>query len=596
MKKKAFTIDSKISKASDEFTRWLNKLDKYHTNRFDPNYRQYTSYSETKGTSSKISDPLAPELIERVVQRLFEREPKFFALTRGHNIPREITDIISAIPQYYWSCPERVMTSGTMKSKLKVWGREFCTIGNLATEDYYNPKSDTPDTRIIPTEDVVFDPTATLKTSSKYYIRQYVSMQYLEDNIKTVDKDGTVRGIFDKAAVERLKIEKQNDKTVGKVIKDDPTHNQINRSGSNMYEKMVDDVLLVSLWEGKKVTRFADWTVIVQEEDDPLQIDDHPFQFAMDIEVPKEPYAFGLLDFIKGLTDTKDLILNQIIDYGSKALNPPLYVDINQVGPVNKVTLRNAFKIGGIVFAPPQSVEHKPMPALPNAGFELLNYLQQRGESGAGIGGYTGGISNQVSDKTKGTATGVKALIEQGSAPIKDRQQNLEESIIEPMVNKWLKMAGNLMGENEIKYVLITGQSPKWVRVTKGLLTGKITLPDLMEAEIVDEEAAGEIATELAIQGKDPEKELIFDVDWILRVETGSMAEVDLAQELENFDQTVQSGIQMQVPLDLQKLWVERAMKAGIKEPEQYIQKAQAMGGMQQPMIGSTPVTMPQMQ
>lgn len=572
MEKTTTSTDSRITEYREEFTRWFNVLEKYHRNRFDVNYRQYTSNNSTQGTTAKISDPIAPEQVERVIQKMFKNDPKFIVFARGKNIPKEITDIVSSTAAYYWTCPERVMISGSMKSKLKLWGREFCVLGNLATESYYEGKSDTPDARIIPVEDVIFDPTKSLKTSDVYYVRQYVSVKYLEDNIETTDKNGIVRGIFKKAALEKIKKLHED-----KQLKQDQRSNYINRAGKDVYERVADAVELVSRWEGKKVCRVADWLEILQEATDPLNIQDHPFQFAMDIEVPKEPYAFSLLDYISGITHGKDLILNQIIDYGSKALNPPMFVDPS-IAPVNRVTLRNAYKLGGIVFARPDQVEHKSMPPLPAEGFNLLNYLQQRAEQASGIGAYLGGVPNQASDKTMGTATGINTLTEQAQSPVQDRQQNIEESIIEPMMNKWLKIAGNLMGENEIKYTLITGQSPQWVKLTKGILTGKITLPDLLTAGLMDEETAAEVAQELELQGKDPNKELLFDADWIIRVETGSMAQNDKQEELQNFDSTIQTGIQMGLPIDTKKAWIERAIKAGIKEPEQYLMEQQPMG------------------
>jgi len=552
--------NDRLAEYQGEYERWLNELQKYHTGRFDKNYRQYTAYSDTVGTSSKISDPLAPEQVERVIQKLFEREPKFLATAKGKNLPKEISAILASIPEYFWNCPERVQSTGTMRSKLKVWGREFCVTGNLGVETYYNQESETPDTRIIPIEDVIFDPAATLKTSSKYYIRQYVSKDYVEKMRKSET------GWNDRVVREVLSQYKEKEKG----IKNDPSPNTINRSGDT-YQNTVDDILLISCYEGKKVVRILEWEGIVQEFENDI-LDEDPLDFAMDIEVPKEPYAFSLLDFINGITHAKDLLLNQIVDYGSKALNPPLFVDPNvSSSAISRNSLKNAWKLGGLVFADPRSIDHKSMPTLPSTGFELLNYLQTRAEQSSGIGAYLGGVPNQSSDKTQGTKGGIEALINQAISPVKDRQINIEESIIEPVVNKWIKYAGSLMGKDEIKYILVTGQSPKWVKATRGLITGKITLVDLLEAELITEEESMELTSMLMEQGKDPLAEIIFDVDWVIRVETGSMAEVDTEKEIKAFDTAVEFGTQYGLPLDIKKLWIERAAKAGIKEPESYL-------------------------
>jgi hypothetical protein len=447
-----------------------------------------------------------------------------------------------------------------MRSKLKVWAREFCVTGNLGVETYYNAKSDTPDTRILPIEDVIFDTTKTLKTSDVYYIRQYVTRDYVEKMMET--EDG-----WDKSVVKKV-LEKYDKEDP--TLQPEPITNPINRSGDN-YQNKVGDILLISRYEGAKVCRILDWEGIVQEFTNKV-LDDDPLDFAMDIEVPKQPYAFSLLDFINGITHAKDLLLNQIVDYGSKALNPPLFVDSTVASNVmSRNTLKNAWKLGGLVFADPKLVEHKSMPPLPNTGFELLNYLQTRAEQASGVGAYLGGVPNQVSDKTQGTASGIQTMMQAAVSPVKDRQLNLEESIIEPMINKWLKYAGYLMGKNEIKYVLVTGQNQKWVKLTKGILTGKATLDDLLIGEFITIEQARELATIMISTGKNPEQELVFDIDWIVRVETGSMAEVDLQKELENIDKGVEMGVQHGLQLDLKKIWIERMMKAGLKEPESYL-------------------------
>jgi len=163
----------------------------------------------------------------------------------------------------------------------------------------------------------------------------------------------------------------------------------------------------------------------------------------------------------------------------------------------------------------------------------------------------------------------------QAVTPVKDRQLNIEESIIEPMVNKWLKYAGALMSANEDKYILITGSEPRWVQVTKGLLTGKIKLEDLYVAEIIDDEDLEFMVQELLEQGKDPETEIVIDTDWIVRVETGSLAEIDTEQELENLQSWAKFAIEMGQQIDTKKVAIEAALRANIKEPEQYLLDAE---------------------
>jgi hypothetical protein len=576
MKQKETSLDI-ATKYYDEFLEWLNVLKPYHTNRFDRNYRQYTAYATTEGTESKVSDPVASEIIERVIQRIFERDPKFNVEAKGNNIPKEIKDILTGAVEYMWNSPEATQASGTMRSRLKVIGREFCITGNVVVETYFNSESNLPDVQIIPIEDVVFDPAKSLKTSKVLYVRKFVSLDYLKDNEEIVDKNGQKKGLFtnlDKV----LKLLADHTKKTN-----DTTDNRINRSGSDNYTPKTDEIQMITRYEGAKTCRFIvgfeNEAVTVQEfyndvlEDDPLDV-------AMDIEVAKEPYAFGLLDFLNGLTKLKDLFINQLTDYGSKVLNPPLFVDPS-LAPINRSTLRNAWKLGGLVFAPPQQAEHKPMPALGSFGFEMLAYLQQRSEGVSGVGAYLGGVPNQTSDKTQGTKGGIQALMSQAITPVKDRQQNLEESIVMPMINKWLKIKGALMSPNEIQDIITNGASPKWIKLTKGILTGKMTIYDMLTAGLLTEEELIEMEKVMLDQGILPDEEIVVDTDWIVSVETGSMAEVDKAQDLENFDGWIQFNQQLGVPVDAEKVSIERAMKAGIKDPEQYIQKINPMANVQ---------------
>ena len=540
-------------------------LSTYHVERFDKNYRMFSGNTTTYGTDANMSDPVATELIERVNQKIFEREPKFYVQAPGHNLPKEVTSIITGTAQYFWTNQDVVQSTGTSKAKTKVLGREFLIAGNAGTETYFNVEADAPDFRVIPIEDVIFDASKSLKTSPFYYIRQFVDIADLE-KLAEVEEDGKVTsGLFKNIDGLKSFLKGKDGK-----LRDDLTDNQVNRTTSDEFRRVRGQVELITRWEGKKCCRIADWQYVIQEYENET-LEDDPLDFAMDIEVPKEPYGLSLLDAISGLITAKNLMLSQIVDFGARALNPPLFVDPNQVSSVNRQTLRNAFKIGGIVMAAPGVAQHYNYPPMPSTGFDLMTYIQQRAESTTGIGAYTGGVPNQTNDKTAGTKGGILALIEQAASPIKDRQQNLEESIVEPVINKMLKTAGRLMSDKETKYVLITGESPKWVKVTKGILTGKITLADLLTAEIIDEETFAEIAQEMLISGKDPRKDLVFDVDWIVRVEAGSMAETDSEQERQAMAEWVAFNSQFGIPMDFMKVSKEMGIKAGIKEPEQYL-------------------------
>ena len=577
VKTKTISSSERISEYKKEYQKWFDVLQNYHTNRFNRNYKQYTAYATTKGTHTKISDPIAPELVERVIQKLFEKKPNFYALARGKTIPSEITDLMAGVASFYWDNPDTTAQTGTMKSKLKMIAREFLVTGNAAIEEYFNIKSDNPDMRLIPIEDVIFDPTQSLKSSYRYYIRSFVNLDYLEQNAEITEKGVVTKGLFKNIPQLKESISKD------KVIKPDPTTNLIVRGTSEIYQHQVDEIELISVWTGSKLCQIANWDFIIRETTDPMQIGDKPLDFAMDVEVPKQPYALSMLDFLNGMTKAKDLLLNQVVDYGTKALNPPLFYDPS-IMPVNRAQLSNAYKLGGLVPIKPGDAQHQPMAALPPTSFNLLTYIQQRAESVSGISAYTGGVTNEVSDKTQGTATGINTLINQAISPIADRQESIEQAIIEPMMNKWLKMAGALMNSKEDKFAYISGQTPKWVKITKGLLTGKITLNDLVTAGMISNkpelDANGQplqeltelqqIAQSMLAAGKDPIKDVVFDVDWIVKVESGSMAENDTQEILKNMQVWTDFRMSKRILTDWKKVSDEMALVLSINNPERF--------------------------
>lgn len=574
---------STIQGYKDEFSSWAKDLKNYQGN-FKTNYERYNGEKEMKGTQAKISDPVAFELTERIIQKMFEREPKFYAESRGKNIPREVKQVITSTAEWLWSNSDMVTSTGPMRSKLKVGAREFIITGNLCVMSYWNHVSDAPDMKIIPIENVVFDPSKTLKSSPRHYVREFISIDTMEDSVE-ITKDGkVVVGMFPSAVVKKLK--RLVDGRVGKT--DNKTDNAINRSDIALSHKE-DEFQLISRYEDDKVCRFV-WD---DDMEDPVSVQEYvsnlgasPLDQAMDIELPQEPYAASVLSRLAGLFRAKDLILSQTIDYGAKVLNPPTIVNPNS--GINLKTIANMYKLGGIVLADPTQIKQGEISSAPNrAGIEMMNWIEGRGESVSGANGYMAGNTNSATDKTQGTKGGIEALQQAGASPITDRQKNIEESIIEPMINKWLKMVGATMSENEFKWVLVTGEEAKWVKVTKGLLTGKIKLVDLMQADVVQDEEIGALVELMMSEGKNPEKDVIFDIDWLVRVETGSLAEKDTQKEIENKKAMVELGMTLMLPLDTEKLWKDIAMDSGITEPGEYLKKEpMAQGGQIDPSTG----------
>jgi hypothetical protein len=595
-------VKKNVQEYRDEYSKWLKELNKYHT-KFSENYEKYVGYNQVSGTDSKVSDPVAAELIERVIQKLFERDPKFFVEAKGTNLPREVKNVMASAVEWMWSNQDTIQSTGPMRNKLKVGGRELLILNNTAFEVYWNHVSDAPDMRVVPVEDIIFDPTKNLKTSPVYYIRRFVSLDYLEDNVEIKSNGEVVTGIFDSAAIKKLKRDKAED-----TYKLDPTNVKVKRHNSD-FGINVDPLELITRYKGNKVCQFIN----AGDDDEPVAVreyvnevlDTHPLAFAIDKEVVKEPYGSSLVDDLAGLLKAKNLFINQEIAYRSKVLNPPMYIDPSvATNPISMRTLGNAYKNGGIVIANKEMVDHKTIPSLGNAGLDILNWIEGRAESISGINSYMAGVPNSQTDKTQGTKGGIEALINQATSPVSDRQQNIEESIIEPIVNKWLKMLGATMTKDEFKWVMISGEKPSWVKLTKGFITGKIKLIDLMQADLIEAPEVQAIVDLMISEGKDPSSDTVFDIDWMVKVETGSLAEQDSGKEIAKKQSVIEMGLGMGLMIDKEKVWKELAADAGMKEPEQYLNKeammpqggidggagiegpAGAVGGSVQPPVG----------
>lgn len=570
-----------VQKYRDEYSKWKNELEKYYT-KFSENYEKYVGYNQLNGTETKVSDPVAAELIERVIQKMFERDPKFIVESKGVDLPREVKEVMTSAMEWMWNNADTVEATGPMKNKLKVAGREFLILNNTVMEVYWNHKSDSPDMKVVPLEDIVFDPTKNLKLSPVYYIKRFVSIDYLEKNVE-IKKDGeVVTGIFDSAAIKKLKRQYPDNN-----FRPDPSDKRIKRYNSED-QLNVDKLELISRYEDEMVCQFInagdDEEPVAVREYKNTVLNTHPLSFAIDKEVVKEPYGSSLVDDLAGLLKAKNLFLNQEIAYRSKVLNPPMYIDPSVAqNPISMRTVGNAYKNGGIVIANKDMVDHKTIPSLGNAGLDILNWIEGRAESISGINGWISGAPNaETTGSNQKTIPEIQALTNSAASPVSDRQTNIEESIIEPVVNKWLKMLGATMTKDEFKWVLISGEKPSWVKLTKGFLTGKIKLMDLMEAQLVDSEIidpvtgvteAQKLVELMMSEGKDPETDTVFDIDWMVKVETGSLAEQDTAKEVQKKQGVIQTGLEWGLQIDLEKAWKDLAMDSGMKEPDQMLNK-----------------------
>lgn len=562
-----------------EYLKWKNNLEDYYK-RFSANYRTYTGYKkDVRGTKSKANDPMAFEFIERQVPHVLDRAPKVITeLKTGTYIEKimelelppllmqdlikeaeEIFDkskeTVTAMLEYTYHSPERAEHSQSMKTILLPVVREFFITGNTCGEVFWNIKReiveedgkpvkrivfDSPDFKAIPIERIAFNPAKTLKTSDVYYVQKFVTYDDLKAE-EAREEEGVISGVYHNLGKLKEKMSAEKDRTV------DAEENLIHRSQDVSSQKLRGPIEILERWEGARITVIAERSVVIRDEYDPLKLGTHPLVFGMEYELTNEPFAMGEIDPIYLMARAKNLIINQRIDLIAKALKPPLRIDPTAPG-IKLESLSNAYVLGGPVYGPEGSFEYMQGPSIPQDAFLQPDEFQGRAEAALGLSGYVGGTPQAYTDKTKGTMGGTMALIEQAQPRLALKADLIEQEIIRPILVKWLRMLANLMGENEKKWILVGETNPEWMAVTRDILKGETELP----------------------MGEEDEDREQFDLAWMVDIETGSMAAADKQTEIANFKDVMQTGNEMGLMLDRDKLWVDLAKKMGFKEPEQY--------------------------
>jgi hypothetical protein len=161
-----------------------------------------------------------------------------------------------------------------------------------------------------------------------------------------------------------------------------------------------------------------------------------------------------------------------------------------------------------------------------------------------------------------------------------------------PVARKYLKIIGRLMGEDEVRYGLLQGESREWVRATKGILMGKATLKDMLTVGLMDEETFREYTVtmqpvvdqmgqpildpmgqpqmqEIPIPGA--EEAFIFDVDWIVKAKLNNQSAADKDQKNRATIAHIQWGLQLGVPIDTEKAWVMTGKRGGFEDIDELI-------------------------
>lgn len=588
--------DNTAVKYSNEFKSWRNQLRDYWT-QISKNQELYEFYKrEEEETESQISLNTPFSIIESMVARANETTLNITIRAKGVNGLTDFESWVSSVLKDAINDPDVARYYGTFRKSKERFFREFLVKGNaVATTEYCyktdkdgKAVADNPYVNVRDLYSVIFNPSKTLADSDVYYLESYVKYSQLKNNEY---KEGT--GKYKNLA--QLKELAEED---GKYIDDSE---EMHITNGRKIAKKVEPIHILERWEGTKYTVIADDRIVIQELDDPFKIGGHNLLIGMNYVVGSRPYAYGEIDAIYGTVRAQDTIINQNLDMVNRYLRPSILVDPSSGVDIDQLIV--LIENGGVMYGNPTAIGNVPSQSPPPQAFTTLDIMQQAIERTARFSPYASGIPSQATDKTSGTMGGIKSLQAAAEPNFQVKIDALQDQFAKPMARNYLKMIAGLMGSNDVRYGLLQGRKPEWVKVTKGILQGKTTLMELVTAGIIKEEVAlpymqttenypdemGNIRTAIvAIPGAD--KAILFDVDWLLDVSLDNQSAVDKQQEVAMKQAWVKWAQSLGVQFDPVKTATEIGRELGVEDPEDlYVQQqmsapAAGMGQLPMPM------------
>jgi hypothetical protein len=517
----------------NEWKDWREQLRPYWT-QIDKNQEMYEFYKrEDSETSSDVSLNTPFTVVESLVAKSNETNLVVNVMAKGKNDMQDFEEWISAILKDAIENPDVEAVVGAFRKIKEQYEREFYVKGNAFAEIQWLRKTalvngekekiaDGPYCRVLPYKSVIFNPTKTAADSDVYYVEKYVSWKELKEREYNEKENKT--GIYRNLYSLKRKFEKDG------VFLDAEDEKFI--AADKRITKKVPPIQLLERWEGAHLTVIADGSVIIREEEDPFKIGRHPLLVSMNYVIAGRPYAYGEIDAIYKPVRAQDTIVNQNIQLINRSLRDSILVDPD--AQIDLDALMLVLENGGVTFGKPGAVGPVPVNFPPQSAFLTIDTLQQAIERAARFSPYATGIPSQETDKTMGTMGGIQSLQRAAEPNFQIKLDTIEDSFMRPLARIYLKMIANLMGEDEVRYALLRGKKPQWVAATKGILTGKATLKDMLISGMLTPEQFQEAAFALQQQGKDPNKHIIFDVDWFVDVRLDNQSEIDKFQKTQS--------------------------------------------------------------
>lgn len=582
-----------------QFTTWRNDL-RVYWDAIRKNQELYEFYKrEQEETESQVSLNTPFSIVESMVARANESSINITVRAKGENKLQDFESWVSATLKQIIEDPDVARYHGTFRKNKERFFRDFLTKGNAVASVEYCYKTSVvggkkkilADNPYIKNRDlfsVIFNPSRTLADSDIYYLDSWVKYS---DLVAYEQNDKTSSGYY-----KNLNKVKDLADAAGKLI-DDPE--QYNFVDNQKVTKKAEPIHIIERWEGSKYCVIADVSekgqVIIREEDDPFKIGGHNLLIGMNYAVGSRPYAYGEIDAIYGTVRAQDTIINQNLDIVNRFLRPGILVDPTSGVDIDELII--LLENGGVMYGKPNMVGEVQKQLPPAQAFTTIDVMQQAIERAARFSPYASGLPSQQTDKTQGTLGGIRSLQQAAEPNFQVKLDALQDQFAQPAARLMLQMVAGLMGQMDIRYGLLQGRSPQWIKATKGILSGAASIQELIDAEIITEEVAAPYITTM-VQVPDslgnPARQVIeipgareakmFDIDWIVEVNLDSTS----AQEKEQQTQAKQAWVTWAQSLGVQfdpiKTATEIGRDIGIEDPEDLY------ASQQMPPMGTDPM------
>jgi len=588
-----------------EYNEWKSELEQYWP-QIDKNQEMYEGYlrADNAKTDSQFSFNTAITIVEGMVNKANESSLEIAVDAEGENGLTFLEKWVSAVVKKAMDDKDVAKFYGSFRKVKEKYEREFFVKGNAIAEVGYCYKTEVigdkkitvgnnPYVKVINYKNYIFNPAHDFDTSPIKYIQKHVKF----DDLKKDEYDEkTSKGKY-KNLGEVKALAKKADKLLD--------HEDLqNISGQRKINKKIEPLRLIERHEGARLITIAAISeksgVIIRDEIDQFKLGGDNLVTSMNYVVEGRPYARGEIDAIYKIVLAQDDMVNLKHKMLERYLQPSVVVDPS--GETDLDELIQILEEGGVMYGQADKVKAINPQLPPNQAFQADQEYQQAIERAARYSPYAAGVPNQETDKTAGTMGGIQSLQQASEPNFQVKIDTLKETFLEPVATAYLKMIGGLMGDDEVRYGLLQGASRRWIKATKGILTGEATIDEMIEVGLMTEDQAIEFTTTeepilnengdqmidtntmtpmtQVVEIPGAREALVFDVDWAISITMGMSGVANQQQKSLRQMQLVQQGLQMGVPIDVNKAWLRTATEQGLEDPEELLMEQDQLDPM----------------